>query len=167
MHREKPSQCQFIDRFPFAHRLVMRTGWYGFIAIGLVGISLQNLFWAGAYVLLVFVGFGLAVLPSVCSHCPYPVKYDSCLFVPPIVVRKFYPYRGPKVSRLGSIYAVSAIAAIIAFPQAWLMDNTLLLFLFWVFCLPSIAAFPLFYCKRCRHTGCPLNATGSSGCIGS
>lgn len=164
MQNGKQSTCRFIDTFPLSHRLIMRTGWYGFIAIGLVGISLHNLAWAGIYFAVVCAGFALAVSRAICSHCPYPSQYDSCLFLPPTLVKKLYPYRGPEVSLSGKICTVLALVAIIAFPQYWLKENTFLLFLFWTFCLPSIAAFPLFYCKRCRHTGCPLNTTEQSGC---
>ncbi len=161
MKSQAEGKCKYIDRFPLSHQLIMRTGWYGFITVGLVGIAMHSLVWAGVYFIISLAGFALAVMPSICAHCPYPTKYDSCLFLPPAIVRKLYPYRGPEESLAGKILTIISLIAIIAFPQPWLSKNSIFLTLFWLICLPSIAAFPLFYCKRCRHKGCPLNSAAT------
>ena len=149
--------CSLIDRFPLKHRIIMQTGWYGFIAIGLAGVALQSQLWALIYFVFVIASFFFMVLPSLCSHCPYPEKHDTCLFLPPSLIRKFYPYRGPRMSRTESLTTLLGLAGIVIFPQAWLYHSPLLFIIFWAFCLPSIIAFPLYYCKRCRHEKCPMN----------
>jgi hypothetical protein len=159
MQNHKNTKCSYIDRFSLTQILVMRTAWYGFIAIGITGIALHSFSWAAIYTTVTFFAFTLGVMPTICAHCPYPVERDTCLFAPPFLIKKFYPYKGPEVSFRESVITIFALATVVIFPQYWLNKNSFLQALFWIIFLPSIAAFPFFYCKRCRHTGCPLNQT--------
>ncbi len=157
MKTTQHSKCVPIDRFSLKERLLMRTGWFGFMAVGAYGIYQQNPLWAWFYVAYGFFGFALAVLPSLCAHCPYPYKRSTCLFMPPGLLKKFYPYRGPKLSTGDKWAAFSAMAGMVIIPHFWLVNNRPLLLLFWLIGLPVVAAFPMHYCARCRHFGCPMN----------
>ena len=149
--------CTLIDRFSLQERIVMRTGWLAFTAIGTYGIYEAAPIWAALYVLYCLLGFALVVLPSLCAHCPYPYQRDTCLFLPPGILRRFYPYKGPKMSAVGKISVFAAMAGMVIIPNFWLAADLSLLLLFWLVALPTIAAFPIHYCKRCRNFDCPMN----------
>jgi|GEM_PF-1529197 len=157
MKRTQQSKCLLIDRFSLKERLLMRIGWLGFMAIGTFGIYKQDPLWAWLYVAYGFLGFALVVLPNLCAHCPYPSKFSTCLFLPPGLVTKFYPYRGPEMTLGGKLAAFSAMAGMVIIPHFWLVKDGPLLSLFWLIGLPTVAAFPVHYCKKCRHFGCPMN----------
>ena len=150
-------RCKLVDRFSLKERFLMRTGWYGFMAVGFYGIYRQAPLWAFLYAAFGFLGFTLVVLPCLCAHCPYPAKYDTCLFLPPGLVRKFYPYRGPHMSLTGKTATLAALAGMVIIPLFWLMKDALMLSVFLLIGLPVITAFPFYYCHRCRHVGCPMN----------
>ena len=157
MPLENPSTCGLIDRFSWKQKLLMRTGWFGFMAVGAWGIYLQDPLWALLYVSAGVAGFALVVLPCLCTHCPYPSRFSTCLFLPAGLVQRFYPYRGPQMTPAGKLAVAAVMVGMVAFPQLWLISHPGLLVLFWLLALPVIAAFPLHYCRRCRHTGCPMN----------
>ncbi len=149
--------CTLIDRFSLTERIVMRSGWLGFMAVAIFGIAKQDPLWAWAYGAWGLLGFALAVLPGICAHCPYPTEHATCLFMPPGLVKKFYPYQGPEITATGKIAAFIALSGMVVPPLFWLIDDPVLLIAFLVLCLPVLAAFPLYYCRRCRNSGCPMN----------
>jgi uncharacterized membrane protein len=149
--------CTLINRFSLSGRIVMRTLWTAFTVIGTYGIYVQSPLWAAIYIVLVLLGFILVVLPSLCTHCPYPSKHNTCLFMPPGLVTHFYPYKGPDMSTAGKICSLFAIAGMVIMPNIWLVSTPPLLLFFWLVALPTVAVFPLYYCTRCRHLDCPMN----------
>jgi len=149
--------CSLIDRFSLTEKLIMRIGWFGFMAVGAIGMFRQDPLWAMLYVLCATAAFLLVVLPGLCAHCPYPSQFSTCLFLPAGLVKRFYPYRGPQMSPLGKIAVAAVMVAMVAVPQFWLIREPALLGVFWVLAVPLIAAFPLHYCRCCRHEGCPMN----------
>ncbi len=161
MTSQKVTDCMLLDRFSIKERIVMRTLWTAFTVVGAYGIYLQSPLWAVLYLVLTLLGFALVVLPALCAHCPYPSQHDTCLFMPPGVIRRFYPYKGPDMSTKGKISAFGAMAGMVIMPNFWLVSSPLLLLLFWVFALPALAAFPRHFCKRCRHFSCPMNKAQS------
>jgi len=137
----------------------MRMLFAAFTAIGTYGIYVQSPLWAVIYILFILLGSTLVVLPALCAHCPYPSKHGTCLFLPPGLVMRFYPYKGPDMSVAGKAGSLFVIAVMMIMPNIWLISNPLLLLLFWLIALPIAAAFPLHYCKHCRHFDCPMNKT--------
>jgi hypothetical protein len=155
------SFCTLIDRFTLMERIVMRVGWYGFMAVGTYGIYKQAPAWAAVYVVFALLGFALVVLPGLCVHCPYPSKYNTCLFLPSGLVNRFYPYKGPEMSWIAKFSVFSVMAGMVIMPNFWLVSDLPILVFFWLLGLPTVAVFPLHYCKRCRHTDCPMNRAAS------
>jgi hypothetical protein len=151
------NMCSLIDRFSLGEKIVMRTGWFGFMAVGTAGIYVQAPLWALVYVIFGAAGFALVVLPGLCAHCPYPAQHDTCLFLPAKLVQRFYPYKGPRMQPAAKMAVALVMAGFVMFPQFWLIRRPVVLMLFWVLVLPVLAAFPLYYCRRCRHGGCPMN----------
>jgi hypothetical protein len=146
------------DHFTLTERILMRAGWGGFMLTGFFGIYKQDPIWAWGYAVLGILGFLMLVIPFLCVHCPYPYHYSTCLFIPPGFLKRFYPYRGPKMSAFGKIAVFVVLACMVVLPNLWLVTDLPLLLLFWIFGLPTIASFPAYYCKQCRHTGCPMNS---------
>ena len=149
--------CALIDRFTWKQKAVMRSGLFGVMAVGTGGIYLHNPLLAGLYLLGALVGAVLIVLPGLCAHCPYPSQFSTCLFLPAGLLNRCYPYRGPQMSLAGRLAVAAVTVGIVAMPQYWLISHRTLLIIFWLLTLPVALAFPLHYCRRCRHTGCPLN----------
>lgn len=162
MASNKNNVCNLIDRFSIRERIVLRLGWYGFMAVGTYGIFKQSPGWAAVYLLYSVLSFALVVLPGLCAHCPYPSRYGTCLFLPPKLVNRFYPYKGPHMRTVSKITVPIAMAGMVILPNIWLIWDLPLLLLFWLPVLPFVAVFPMHYCRRCRHFDCPLNkAVGS------
>jgi hypothetical protein len=154
--------CMLIDRFSLKEKLFLRTTWFGFLAVGTHAIYKQDPLWAWIYVVYTILGFALLVLPGMCAHCPYPYQFSTCLFIPPSLLRKFYTYRGPRMSPTDKAVALSAMAGMVLLPNFWLIHDIRLAVLFWLLALPSLVIFPMHYCPRCRHFGCPLNKAKKS-----
>ena len=161
MNSQNSAQCKLIDRFSLTERIIMRTGWYGFMAVAAVGIYKQSPFWAAVYAGYSILGFALVILPGLCAHCPFPAKHGTCLFLPPSFVTRFYPYKGPKMSPMGKFGALVVVTGVVVIPLFWLVSDPPMLILFLLFGLPTLAVFPIYYCKRCRHFDCPLNKAPS------
>ncbi len=157
MASTKNRTCNLIDRFSLPERIVIRLGWYGFMAVGTYGMFKQSPGWAAVYLLYSILGFALIVLPGLCAHCPYPSRYGTCLFLPPKLVSRYYPYKGPRMHPVSKIAVPIAMLGIVLLPNIWLVSDPPLLILFWLLGLPTLAVFPMHYCRRCRHVGCPLN----------
>ncbi len=157
MSMENNDACGLHDRFSFKDKIIMQTGWNGFMIIGTYGIYKQNPLWALAYVAYIIIGYALIVMPWVCAHCPYPYKLSSCLFMPPGFLRKIYNYRESQPSAAGKLAAGAIMIGTVIIPNFWLFKDTSLLIVFWLFGLPTLLAFPLHYCKKCRHLECPAN----------
>lgn len=158
----KSNTCTLIDRFSITERIILRLGWYGFMAVGTYGIFKQSPGWAAVYLLYSVLGFALVVLPGLCAHCPYPTRYGTCLFLPPGLLKRFYPYKGPHMCPASKIAVPSALVGMVLFPNIWLLSDPPLLIPFWLLGLPTVAVFPMHYCRRCRHFDCPLNKAAPS-----
>jgi hypothetical protein len=151
-----------IDRFSLKERMIMQVGWYGFMTIGTFGIYRQSPVWAVIYVIYSLLAFAQVILPGLCAHCPYPSMHATCLFLPPSLLSRFYPYKGPRMRTMEKISVGTAMAGLVLMPNIWLVRDPPLLALFWLFGLPILAVFPVHYCRRCRHSGCPMNKVPAS-----
>lgn len=154
--------CTLIDRFSLPERILVRLGWYGFMAVGTYGIYRQSPLWAVLYLAYSAAGFLWIVLPGLCAHCPYPSRFGTCLFLPPRLLNRFYPYKGPHMRPAAKLSVLMAMAGMLVIPNIWLVSDPPRLLLFWGLGLPVLAVFPLHYCRRCRHSGCFLNRAAGS-----
>lgn len=155
------NECALHDGFSLKDKILMQTGWNGFMIVGTYGIYKQAPLWAWAYIAYVIIGYSLIVIPYLCAHCPYPYKMMDCLFMPSGFLRKFYTYRGPQPPMIGKIAACAVMVGTALIPNFWIYSDIPLLIVFWIFGLPTLLAFPLHYCKHCRHSGCPANRVKS------
>lgn len=162
MPSKNNKDCTLIDRFSLLEKILMRTALYGFIIIGTYSIFSTSILWGVIY--SAFVIFGAAVVASYlfCPHCPYPFKYETCLFFPAGIIKLFGRFRSEQMSIIEKVGAFGWFAGLIVIPQFWLFQNYILLIIFWVLALPLLVRVRTYICKRCRHFFCPLNAVDKS-----
>ena len=146
-----------IERFTLLQKILMRLGFYGFMIVGAYGVYLESILWGLIYSGFVIFGLELGFLYFLCCHCPYPYNYSDCLFVPFWLVKKQYKFRSAPLSILDKIGFIAIMAGFVVIPQYWLLKNYTILILFWIFCLPTLASFPFYLCRRCQHFQCPGN----------
>jgi len=154
---KKNQQVKLIEGFSFLQKILMRSGFYGCMMIGAYGIFVESILWGLIYVAFVILGIQFGLAYFLCSHCPYPYWYSDCLFAPFWVFTKQYNFREAPMSTVDKTVFILAMAGFIIIPQYWLLNNYPLLILFWIFCLPTIASLPLFWCRRCKNFHCCLN----------
>jgi len=147
-----------IETFNPLEKILLRVGFYGFMIIGAYGIYSNSIVWGLIYTGFVIFGSKFGLLYFLCSHCPYPYKHSDCLFVPSSLIKKQYEFRSDKMSVLDNIGFVAIMAGFIVIPQYWLFKNYTILILFWILCLPTLASFPFYLCRRCQHFDCPFNS---------
>lgn len=146
------------NKFSPPERLFMVLGFYGFIIVGAVGILMASLVWGLIYAAFVVIGLFGIVLSCLCSHCPYPYEYDTCLFLPVALVKKLRKYNPDPLKKYEKFGFAFVMAGQVIIPQYWLVENIILLIVFWALCLPTFfVALPLYYCKHCRLFSCPFN----------
>ena len=151
---------RFLDGFATWEKMLWRADGLGLVVVALAGI--HSVSPAGALGYALFAAVGLVVgLPSLCSHCPYPTRHSDCLFLPPKLVARLLPYRGPKLTRLEALAVLGVTVGFFLLPQIWLIQRPLWLVPFWALALPMAVGFPVHYCRRCRHVGCPMNRVPS------
>ena len=152
------NHCDLIERFKLLEKILVRIGFYGFMFVGAYGIYSKSILWGLIYTVFVILGLKFGLLYFLCSHCPYPYKYSDCLFVPFRLIEKQYEFRSNAMSVLDKIGFVAITAGFILIPQYWLFKNYTILILFWILCLPTLASFPFYLCRRCQHFDCPFNS---------
>ena len=161
--QQSGKHLDLIERFSLFEKLLMRVGFYGFIIVGACGIFLESTAWGLIYAGFVVLGLNFVVLYRFCSRCPYPFQYSDCLFIPAGLIKKKCKFRAEPMGTLDMIGSAVIMAGLGVIPQYWLLKNHVLLILFWIFCLPVLAALPLYFCRRCRHFKCPLNSARKEG----
>jgi hypothetical protein len=144
-----------IEQFTLWQKFSMRFCLYGFFAVGLAGVFLENIYWGIGYALfMALVPF--VVLPCFCSHCPYPYHHETCLAMPSAIVRLFRQ-KPCKPSIVETLAFILVLTASLAIPQYFLWQRTPLFIAYWVLCLPTFIAFPFYFCLRCRFVNCPFH----------
>ena len=145
------------DGFGRPEKILMRSGFYGFVLVGAWAIGRQDLTWATVYMAGAVIGLLLVVYLFLCRYCPYPFHYGDCLFFPhqwlAAVVR---PPRG----RMGWHHQLGftlVMILLVGFPQPWLLAEPKIMPVFWLLAGPTVAALPIYYCRRCRHRQCVFN----------
>lgn len=149
-----------IERFSLLEKALMRLGFYGFVVIGAYGIYLESILWGLIYSGFVIIGLQFGFLYFLCTHCPYPYNHSDCLFMPFWVVTKQFKFRSAQVNLLDKIGFIVIMTGLVVIPQYWLIKNYTVLIIFWIFCLPTLLAFPFHLCRRCQHFHCPFNLVG-------
>ena len=149
------------DGFGRLEKVLMRIGFYGFVLIGAAGIFLQRPVFGMVYVAGAVAGLLWVVYGLLCRYCPYPYHYSDCLFFP---YRWLAALKAPPAGRMGWLHQCGftlVMLALLLVPQPWLMDDLQRLLLFWLLAGPTVAALPMYYCRRCRHRQCAFNRVGT------
>ncbi len=156
--QDSQQYVNLIERFSLLEKILMRIGFYGFIIIGAYGIYSVSITGGLIYTCFAIFGFIFVVLYCLCAHCPYPYKYSTCLFLPSGLVKKLYKFRSERMSISDKIGWIIMMAGLVMIPQYWLLENHVVLTIFWILCLPTLVSISFYYCRRCRHFDCPFNS---------
>ncbi len=155
-NNETCSGCA-IERFSFLQKLIIRVSLYGFVAVGALAIFLETVVGGIAYCAFGMLA-GVLILRCFCSHCPYPYKHSTCLGLPYPVV-KLFRHRDCRPAKWEVAVFVLVLILAIGIPQYWLWMRLPLFIAFWIPCLFTCFAFPVYFCPRCRYVNCPFHPT--------
>jgi hypothetical protein len=146
-------------KFSLAEKILMGIGFYGFVIIGGYGIYAESILWGLIYTGFLVFGFIVLIGYCVCAYCPYIYPdYSDCLFVPfGSLFRKLYKFRQGPMTALDKIGLFIMMSGAVIIPQFWLFKDLFLFTVFWIVCLPTIAGFILYECRKCQHTECLFN----------
>jgi hypothetical protein len=156
-HHSCTDEPQLKTGFSTLEKTLMQVSFYGVVLVGVLAIGQQSPPWAAGYSGFMVIGMLFFVGPGLCAHCPYPTYYGDCLFLPTGFVNRFYPYSGPVMNTFEKISITVVLLGTVLAPHPWLIKAPVWLIPFWVFALPFLLVTPVYYCRRCRHFGCPLN----------
>ena len=163
MHHSDIHPKSITDKFSTREKVLWRLLYADMLIAGVFAISLSTLFGALLYIGLAVMGLGMLVIWCLCANCRYPYHFDTCLFFPARWIRGLFKYRGGAMTGLDKLGFSAAFALTVLIPQYWLIRHPWLLGFFWAGGLPLLIAFPLHYCRRCRHGSCPFNRLPSQG----
>jgi len=106
------------------------------------------------YITIILVSFPTIVY-SFCSKCP--CRIDSCGHVLPGKLTLLLPSRNQNSYRsLDFIGVIAPFLLLIGIPQWWLLNNTVLLILFWILVILAVIEIRRYVCPRCTNRNCPL-----------
>ena len=145
------------DGFTRVEKMLLQAGIFVLAATGAAAIFPENPLAGWFYLGFAAAGLFLTAVYFLCARCPYPYDYKDCLFFPYRVVIRFIRRRPGKQTGADRVGTLVVMMGLILIPQYWLFQDLRLLFVFWLIGIPFLAAFPMYYCKRCRHFGCVFN----------
>jgi hypothetical protein len=148
------------DGFAWSEKLLARGLVAGMIGVGAVGVWVASPGAAAGYLAFAAAGGLLVVYDLLCVYCPYPYQHADCLFFPYPLVSRVVGQRAGTIGPVRKLLLVVVCAGLVLIPQLWLWGNWPLFAAFWLLAAALGPAFPLYYCRRCRHVRCPLNAAG-------
>lgn len=159
-----PQRCPALkDGFTWYEKLLTRGLLAGMIGVGAVGVWVASPGAAIGYLAFAAVGGLLVVYGLLCVYCPYPYQHADCLFFPYPLVSRVAPQRAGAIGPVRKLLLVAVSAGLVLVPQYWLWGNWPLLAAFWLLAAALATVFPSYYCRRCRHVRCPLNAATAKG----
>lgn len=149
-------KVELINGFSLKVRIIMHSGIYLFALFGTLGIGLENWKVGLAYLAFVIFSFRVLLIGMFCRYCPYPFKYNSCMFFPIRLFKNITPKSGkaPFIYRFGHLFAFGGM--FIA-PQFWIYNHPYLAVGFWVTFLVICLGMLIRMCGRCRYEQCPFN----------
>lgn len=161
---EKESCCKkgkFLDGFSPRFSMLMHICIVLFPLFGIAGIAVEN--WKAGIAYFVFIIFTYRVLliGMFCSYCPYPFKYNTCIFFPVSVFKNVKPKTGkaPFIYKFGHLIAFGGMFLI---PQYWIIKNVYLSIGLWTTGLAIAVGILVHVCGRCRYQQCPFNRVPKS-----
>lgn len=112
-----------------------QSPWLGFLYIAICGLC------------------SCGILFAYCAKCR--VRLDSCSHVFPGRLTRLLPRRKQGPYSHGDIGGtVFFLAAIILFPQYWLLKEMAAVVLFWLLAIFAVTEILLFVCRQCENTAC-------------
>ncbi|MBN2012496.1 hypothetical protein JW960_24425 [candidate division KSB1 bacterium] len=148
---------RLINSFSQREKILMRFGLWGFVVIGGLAIFAESLAWGLFYLLFAIGGGAVVVLWAFCPYCPYPTSYNTCLFIPLAVFKRWGRTRQAPMTTSDKFWAIGWTVGLVIIPLFWIWRSGVITFLFLACAIPMFAATARYYCTRCRNTACPIN----------
>ena len=124
------------------------------LLVGLIGIAVDAPPAAALYAMLLGAAT-LIVCGAYCAKCP--CRKEGCGHLLPGLIAQMMPTRRQDpYHALDLILTGLALAAMVLFPQPWLLRKPVLLLLFWVLAAAAATEIVLRVCPRCRNPHCPM-----------
>jgi hypothetical protein len=122
------------------------------IVIGFAAVWQANKTMGVLYAILVLAAVPI-ILYAYCSKCE--VRLTGCRHVIPGQITRLLPAReNTHYGILDYVGLMLPAALLVAFPQPWLLENVLLLILFWVCLAGGLLQILLKVCKGCGNQKC-------------
>ena len=144
-----------IGKFPVLDKVLLRIGFYGFLVVGAYAVYSMSLLWGLIYTVFAVLSLALAAY-CLCSHCIHAYQYSDCLLLPSRLVTNMYRFRPEPMSRLDTVGFTLWYVGTVGIPQYWLVQNPVLLAIFWVLCVGASVGHGWRYCVggRCLNRTC-------------
>jgi hypothetical protein len=127
---------------------------FGSLLAGLAAVLRESAAMGIVYVVIIFISLP-AILYSFCSKCP--CRLDSCGHVfPGMLARLFPPRKEGRYTPSDIAGVVVPFLFLIGFPQWWLMENKVLLAVFWVPAVIGVLEIRPYVCPGCGNEMCPM-----------
>lgn len=125
-----------------------------YLTLGIVIVLRHSAFWGIVYLVAICLSF------IICAYCwcgKCPCRLHACTHLWLGKLTQFLPQRKPGEYTSGDkVGAWLYIIGLHGIPQYWLWQQKALFGLFWGLALATFLVGPLYACKSCQHTYCPL-----------
>lgn len=146
-------------RIPFAVYLFYKVATFVPAMIGLYAIFLysSSYLWLGGFILLFLIHVSI-VYKIKCTHCHYyklPDPYLQCMWL--WGVPKIFKANPSPENIINKIYIPLGMMIVAFYPVIWLINNWILLILYFSSLVVLVSSLFLFTCSKCAYTECPHN----------
>ncbi len=154
---------KMIEKFSLFQRITLQGSWFIIIILGNIGLFNYNLIFGTIYLSFSIITTFFLLSITLCRHCPYPCKYDSCLFMSPKIVKKYFKYISPNMNIFEKIVFVIIFLGIGLIPIYWLFISNIFIFIPFIILVIYLYTYMFVYlCTKCYHYSCPFNRAKKS-----
>lgn len=126
-------------------------------------VGALKIFWVSPVWSMIYLGISLisaaVIIFSFCSKCP--CRVTACGHVFPGKLTKYLPKREESPYETRDLVGVIVpIIILFIFPQPWLIQDFMLLSVFWGLILVALIDISLCVCKGCTNNYCPVHKKG-------
>ena len=152
-------KCELAEGFSLWEKIYAQFSFIAMGVLGTIGILLEDWIWVIPYVFIYWYGIpGIIMRHLNCPRGPHLHEFGDCLQAPVIITKwlvkkkKTTPY-----SPFEKLLFLTIFILIPVYPIYWLLSNMILLFAFLATTGMWYLGQFLYFCKRCRASGCPFN----------
>ena len=152
-----------IEKFTLFQRITLQGSWFLIIILGSIGLFNFNFIFGVFYLSFSIITSCFLLSITLCRHCPYPCKYDSCLFMSPKTINKYFKNVSPNMNIFEKIIFVIIFLGIGLIPIYWLFISNKFIFIPFIIFVINLYTYMFGYlCTKCYHYSCPFNIAEKS-----